>query len=319
MKIQIPSKTKIFRFLALFNFLVYLSGKAFYNYWIFDILAQYSVYTLLLCVMFALCYSYQVRHRTQKSLVYPIMIIFSLYTLYQHLSPFYFGANDKAEEPNFKIGSINIFSQNHKVEEFKNYLEKENFDVILIQELTPAWQKAIDFVRTHYPYHHEEVRENNFGIGLYSKIPLDTIEVKHYIDDQHPSLLATVRVNQKAVQILGVHPVPPIPNQQRFLKRNLQFELMRKEIDQLNADYVIFLGDFNCTVFSPNFEVLKSDRLKDARSGYGLQNSWNAYIPFFRTNIDHIWVSKNIKVTNFYRGDFIESDHFPIIAELKIE
>ena len=45
----------------------------------------------------------------------------------------------------------------------------------------------------------------------------------------------------------------------------------------------------------------------------------NAFIPIFRTNIDQCWVSKKIKVTNFYRGDDIKSDHFPIVAELKID
>ena len=87
----------------------------------------------------------------------------------------------------------------------------------------------------------------------------------------------------------------------------------------LNRKNIILVGDLNSTVYSPNFKLVQSDKMKDARSGFGLNNSWNAFIPIFRTNIDQCWVSKKIKVTNFYRGDDIKSDHFPIVAELKIE
>ena len=94
---------------------------------------------------------------------------------------------------------------------------------------------------------------------------------------------------------------------------------MKHEIDALSTENIILIGDLNCTVYSPNFKLVQSDKLKDARSGFGLQNSWNAFIPIFRTNIDQCWVTKSMKVTNFYRGEDIKSDHFPIVAELKIE
>lgn len=251
--------------------------------------------------------------------MFPIVVIYALFNLYQHLNPFYLGENAKGETSNFKIASINIFSQNQTFEDLKKYVESEKFDVLILQELTPRWQQNVSFIRKDYPYYHEEVRDNNFGIAIYSKIKLDEVLVKNYIDEMHPSLLASLTINNQTVKILGTHPVPPIPNNARFKKRNEQYVLMRKEIDALTDEHIIFIGDFNSTVFSPNFEKVKSEKLKDARSGFGLQNSWNAYFPIMRTNIDQIWVSKNIKVTNFYRGEHIDSDHFPIVAELKID
>ena len=135
----------------------------------------------------------------------------------------------------------------------------------------------------------------------------------------HPSILAEIIVDAKPLSILATHPVPPLPNQARFERRNKQYELMKQEIDALPNENIILVGDLNSTVYSPNFKLVQSDKMKDARSGFGLNNSWNAFIPIFRTNIDQCWVSKKIKVTNFYRGDDIKSDHFPIVAELKIE
>ncbi|GEM_PF-334781 len=312
------SWAKVSKVLVYLFFFVYLSGKAFYEYWIFDILAQYSLYSLLLTLIFSALQIFIVRKETKKSLTFPLIFLFAAYQFYVHVQPFYFSENSKGEVANLKIASVNIYSQNHQVEELKSFVQKENADVLLMLELTPKWQQSISFMREKYPYYKEEIRANNFGIGLYSKIPLKKVEVKNYIDENFPSLLATLEIQGKEVTILGTHPVPPIPNNARFKKRNEQFALMKKEIDALDSDRIIFLGDFNCTIFSPNFDKLKSDKLKDARQGFGIQNSWNAYIPFFRTNIDQLWVSKQIKVTNFYRGQNVDSDHFPIVAELKI-
>lgn len=235
------------------------------------------------------------------------------------MSYYYLGENAKGEQANFKIISINIFSQNEEFQHLQNYLKDETADVIVLQELTPSWQKHVEFIRKEYPYYKEEARPNNFGIAVYSKIPFDTIITKNYIDDMHPSLLGELKVAGKPVSILMTHPVPPLPNQARFKRRNKQYKMMKEEIDAMTNENIIFIGDFNSTVYSPNFKLLQSDKLKDARTGFGLQNSWNAFIPVLRTNIDQCWVSKNIKVTDFYRGNDIQSDHFPILAELKIE
>ena len=238
--------------------------------------------------------------------------------VYNEMGHYYLGENAKGEKENFKIISINIFSQNEEFQHLQNYLKEETADVIVLQELTPSWQKHVEFIRQEYPYYKEEPRSNNFGIAVYSKIPFDTVITKNYIDEMHPSLIGELKVNGKPVSILMTHPVPPLPNQARFERRNKQYKLMKEEIDAMTNENIIFIGDFNSTTYSPNFKLLQSDKLKDARTGFGLQNSWNAFIPILRTNIDQCWVSKNIGVTNFYRGKDIQSDHFPIVAELKI-
>lgn len=310
---------KVSKVLVNLFFLAYLTGRAFADYWLFDIVAQYSVYTLAFTLVCTALYIYAVRKNQRKSILFPVLFILCFWQLFMLIRPFYFGENAKTESPNYKVASVNIYSQNSDVYTLMQFINKEKADLVLLQEVTTKWQNNLDNLRTLYPYYHEEVRDNNFGIALYSRYPIDSLVVKNYIDDRHPSLWATISVGEKKIQVLGTHPVPPLPNQARFEKRNLQLELMKKDIEESDHENILLVGDLNCTLFSPNINKIKNDKLKDARLGFGFQNSWNAFVPIFRTNIDHIWVSKNIKVTNFYRGDFIESDHFPIIAELKIE
>lgn len=311
--------TKLTKYILLFFIAFYLISKSFYHYFVFDMLVHYSVYALIIAFVFCLIYNLQIRKEKNKSILFLLPLVVIPYLVYNEMGNFYFGDNAKGEQENFKIISINIFSQNNEYHHLHHYLDKETADVIVLQELTPAWQKKVDFIREKYPYYKEEVRSNNFGIAIYSKIPFDTVITKNYIDNEHPSLVAELKVNKKNVSILATHPVPPLPNQARFEKRNKQYKLIKEEIENFNTQNIILIGDLNTTVYSPNFKLLQSDQLKDARSGFGLQNSWNAFIPIFRTNIDQCWVSKNIKVTNFYRGSNIQSDHFPIVAELKID
>ncbi|WP_312355122.1 endonuclease/exonuclease/phosphatase family protein [Empedobacter sp.] len=298
---------------------IYLSSRSFYQYFVFDMLVQYSVYALIIAFFLCLIYNYSIRKQEKKNILWLIPLFAIPIITYKNLGNFYFGENARGEQSNFKIISINIFSQNDEFQHLQKYLGTETADVIVLQELTPAWQKHVEFIRKEYPYYKEEVRSNNFGIAIYSKIPFTKVSTKNYIDEMHPSILAKIIVDAKPLSILATHPVPPLPNQARFERRNKQYELMKQEIDALPNENIILIGDLNSTVYSPNFKLVQSDKMKDARSGFGLNNSWNAFIPILRTNIDQCWVSKNIKVTNFYRGDDIKSDHFPIVAELKID
>lgn len=311
--------TKWSKYLCLFFIGIYLSSKSFYTYFVFDMLVQYSVYALIIAFFILIIYHISIRKETQKNVFYLLPLFIIPYIVYDELGNFYLGENHKGEPSNFKIISINIFSENQNFEPLKEYLAKEKADVLVLQELTPAWQKHIDFVRKEYPYYKEEVRDNNFGIAVYAKQPFDTIITRNYIDKGHPSLLGKLKVNGKEVAIVMSHPVPPLPNQARFEKRNKQYQLIKEEIDALPTTNIILIGDLNSTIYSPNFKLIQSDKMKDARAGFGLNNSWSAFSPILRTNIDQCWVSKPIKVTNFYRGKDIKSDHFPIIAELLIE
>lgn len=310
--------TKWTKILCIAFFLLYALGKSFSDYWIMDMLVQYSLYTLGFAFIFLIIYTIAARKQQNKNILFLVALFALPYLMYRDVNNFYFGTNQHGEESNFKIVSINIYSGNANAQPLEDYLTKENPDLIVLQELTPAWQAKLDFLRKNYPYYKEEVRSNNFGIGAYSKTPFTQITTKNYIDDMHPSLLAEMTVNGKALALVMTHPVPPLMGQERFEKRNKQYRLLKKEIDELRFENIILIGDLNSTVFSPNFKLVQSDKMKDARSGFGLQNTWNAFYPIFRTNIDQCWVSKSMGVTNFYTGDAIQSDHLPIVAELQI-
>lgn len=96
------------------------------------------------------------------------------------------------------------------------------------------------------------------------------------------------------------------------VKRALQADGLRKEIDECSAPYIIVCGDFNDTPLSYTHHVL-TRKLSDAhtRSGNGFDFSYNRNHMYFR--IDHILASRNLTPYACKVDRSIKiSDHYPI-------
>jgi|DewCreStandDraft_4_1066084.scaffolds.fasta_scaffold13059_2 endonuclease/exonuclease/phosphatase family metal-dependent hydrolase len=101
-----------------------------------------------------------------------------------------------------------------------------------------------------------------------------------------------------------------------FINRSTQAIELQKNIEQ--SPYpVIVCGDFNDTPISYTYRVV-SKNLKDAfiENGKGIGITYNGKFPSYR--IDYILHDENF-ISTYYRKDNINiSDHFPIIAKLKL-
>ena len=111
-----------------------------------------------------------------------------------------------------------------------------------------------------------------------------------------------------------VHPKPPF-NQSFFQQRNSYFiKLINKIKDYEN---LILVGDLNITQWSPIYHDLeKKLELRNTLSGF--DNTWPSFLPFKIFQLDHIMLSKNLKLTNSKVLENVGSDHYPIISEINI-
>lgn len=120
-----------------------------------------------------------------------------------------------------------------------------------------------------------------------------------------------------------LHPTTPRSFDQ-WESRNLYLEAVAKSIAaEAPGTPVVAMGDFNTPTWSPFFQsFIRTSRLVDA-AGTG----WPATTRFarrfaklfhFGSPVDHILVSRNIEVKRFEVGPDIGSDHFPVIADLRL-
>ncbi|MEP0007492.1 MAG: endonuclease/exonuclease/phosphatase family protein [Balneola sp.] len=230
----------------------------------------------------------------------------------------YYVPIDKVDSvADIKILSINLLSSNNNSDEVLDFIINEDPGLIILQEVNQKWDTNLSSLRSTFPFKLTEIREDNFGLVVLSKVELIDPEKIILSNSGVPSFYFKINMNGKETHLIATHPLPPIGTDY-FDYRNEQFTNLNKLVKTLNGRTVL-IGDLNTTSFSPNFNrITDGTNLRDSRLGFGLQPSWNAQIPFISVAIDHVLVSKEIKVTDRRISADIGSDHFPVIIKIAI-
>lgn len=148
---------------------------------------------------------------------------------------------------------------------------------------------------------------SNYGLVTYSKYPIKS-EKHIYLssDREQRGLLHTVvNVEGKKLNIINVHLGVKKEEREIQIKEVLSF------VESLNPEPYIIVGDFNDGDLN-----LDGINLKDAAEETGNSNILTFASGLYR--IDYILVSENIKVLDYNVLIKNMSDHYPIIAKLKI-
>lgn len=291
--------------------LSFLLGFLGHWHWILDILSHFRFYYFWYFItLIPVAFFFKKKIWGGVGLAFAFMVGMNLMPFY--LFP-YVNTNTQHQ---ISITAINLLSSNKEHQKVLDFIEKENTDLVLIQELNPTWFSVLEALNKNYPYHLSEPRNDNFGIGLWSKTPFDTIEIKRFTAFDIPFIHAQLGSNVKSpFHFIGAHPVPPLIK--GFHARNQQFEELNQLVRTLKTPTII-MGDFNCTTYSPNFKrITNGTTLEDSRLGYGRQPSWSANLPL-RIGIDHCLISENIVVHERKIGSNIGSDHFPVVVRLGV-
>jgi endonuclease/exonuclease/phosphatase (EEP) superfamily protein YafD len=184
-------------------------------------------------------------------------------------------------------------------------------------EVNERWMTVLSPLHTNYPHRLSAVREDDFGIALFSRIPLTNETVVDIGNTEVPSIIADIAVNEQTIHLVGTHPLPPgSPAYARL--RNDQLVALANHVHNQKSPVILF-GDLNVTPWSPYFaDLLKHGGLQDTSQGRGLLGSWPAWLPGLRIPLDHCLISDPIRVINKQLGPGVGSDHLPVVVELQI-
>jgi endonuclease/exonuclease/phosphatase (EEP) superfamily protein YafD len=216
-----------------------------------------------------------------------------------------------------RLVSLNVHTENERSDLVLKFLQTADADVILLMEVNETWMTAVQPLRANYPQVIAEPRDDNFGIALFSRLPLTNGEVIELGKAEVPSIATAISVGGEQVFLLGTHPLPPGSATYARL-RNEQFQEIAALIHCRNLPAIV-LGDLNCTPWSPYFtDLLRDSGLKNVSPQHGLFGSWPAGLPFARIPLDHGLVSPAIRVIEKRMGPPVGSDHLPLILDLQI-
>jgi endonuclease/exonuclease/phosphatase (EEP) superfamily protein YafD len=213
---------------------------------------------------------------------------------------------------------LNVHTENRRFDMVEAFIQKSHPDLIVLEEVNDEWMEKLANVRVQYPHGLQEIREDNFGIALFSKLPTEESEVVYLGDAELPSVTAVVQFMGKTLKILGTHPLPPAGAENSQL-RNQQLQLIPGFFAEWQGPTVL-LGDLNTTPWSHHFQrLLRDSGLTDSARGFGWQTTWPASLLPLRIAIDHGLISRDLRVVARQVGPNVGSDHLPLLVEIAVE
>jgi endonuclease/exonuclease/phosphatase (EEP) superfamily protein YafD len=232
--------------------------------------------------------------------------------------PWSFGPQTAIATTRFRLLIANVLSGNRNIDALRVLLDREKPDVIVIIEADGWWLENLAELRKSHPHGLGLPREDNFGVAVFSRLPMSDVQHVMFVADGVPSIVGDVQIGPTSATLVATHPLPPIPNSY-FQSRNAQLAAVA-EFAVGRSGPLIVAGDLNCTMWSPNYRrLIQRTDLNNARQGFGVLPSWPTTFPsLMRIPIDHCLHSDGLRVLDCRLGEPIGSDHLPLIVDFTI-
>lgn len=190
-------------------------------------------------------------------------------------------------------------------------------DILVLEEISPRWLAELSPALDAYPFRRVEPRHDNFGIGLFSRLPLQTSRIEPFGIVDVPSVFARLAVAGQALHVVATHPLPP-GDALLAAERNRQLDWLAREIAALPGP-VLLLGDLNTSPWSPAYRrFLRDSGLRDSARGRSIHPTWPSFLPPLWIPLDHALHSPHLAVRSRAVGPAIGSDHLPVTVDLSL-
>lgn len=205
-----------------------------------------------------------------------------------------------------------------------SYLNSQAFDVVFLQEVTPASLPLLVNGLPEYRLVVAELKTNSHGSAFFIPARSTLTILNHEIFSldrfsKRPLLVVKIMFNDKPITLMSVHLTRP--NHEISAAGHAR-ELLglsdwaRENVETGNS--ILLIGDFNATPWSRQFRsMLRHGRLINSQQGYPFQMTWPNFAPLlFQIAIDHAFHSPDLLTTARTTGPDIGSDHLPIAISL---
>lgn len=210
---------------------------------------------------------------------------------------------------NVEVGNTNFAAIGRLV-------ERTHPDVFGVTELTAAMAHNLVRELPHYHARVVEARDDAYGVGVFSRVPLLSARLVHFPAEDGPAtVVARVRFGGRPVTLVVTHVHTPFAGSIHV--RQLQ---ALADARPTLGHRVAVCGDFNTPPWSGPLRDFATDgRLRDlygsrAWAGY----SWPTWSALLRVPLDNCFVSSGVVVTAHRDGPNIGSDHRPLVVDLAV-
>ncbi len=221
----------------------------------------------------------------------------------------------------FRLVVSNVLMQNRDGDRWLGVIRDADPDVVAAVETDAWWAETASALSETHPHRVEVPQDDTYGMLVYSKLPLDSVEVRHLVEPEVPSLALTVRLRSgEPVSLVILHPRPPRPDiQQDSDLRDAELVLAGRDVAQRDGPVVV-AGDLNDVAWSHTTRLFQElSGLLDPRVGRGTFSTFHAEHWWLRYPLDHVFHSEHFALRELRRLDAVGSDHFPMMIELELD
>jgi endonuclease/exonuclease/phosphatase (EEP) superfamily protein YafD len=208
-----------------------------------------------------------------------------------------------------RVVAYNVLTSNPDKQRTLDYLLATDADVIGLVEVDRTWLAAMAPLQAKYPHQFAEPRPDNFGVALFSRIPLERAELLWLGEPQLPSIEASLWHQGRNLSFIVTHPMPPI-GARNAAWRDGQLARLADHVSRLRMPALV-VGDLNATPWSAGMRILMS-------TGLGFRSVSPAWTPTWRATslfaipIDHALGTAPLVITHRSVGPDLGSDHRPL-------
>lgn len=299
----------VFTLLTIINFI----GLLPFDYFLFDIFSHFKLQYIIFNIIFLGLFLY-LSFFNRKFIVCCLISLILICINYADVSQYIGKPNVFESEKFIKIGLFNVFTKNKSYNKLMDLINKNNPDIVILQETDDNWLNNIKEIKKKYPYYFEYTRDDNFGISIYSKFELISPEIEFWSDYDVPVLKTSIKLPKQIINLYCVHTLPPINNNYYKIRNQ-----MLNKISALSNTNTIVAGDFNTTIYSKSYKkFIKSSNFRNCQLlSKKISGSWNAkYFLFLRIPLEQILISNNFRVNKLYYEKSFDSDHLPLFVNL---
>lgn len=214
-----------------------------------------------------------------------------------------------AGAPQLSVLSLNVHRVNPQRMGVLDYVVAADADVVLLMEVDEGWMNVLLPLAEKYPHRLAEPRPDNFGMALFSRVPLEDARLMWLGPAQVPSATARINLGGRELLFVGTHPVPPI-SAATTQARDEQLALLAAYASASGLP-VLLAGDLNTTPWSAGMRALRDARLGSCGGAAPWKPTWRARSAF-AIPIDQALCTAPLVITRRVVGPDVGSDHRPL-------
>ena len=300
-----------------------------------ELTISFVPYIIWFCILALIIEIYLIIHESKKRRKYKSIKIFftilvtiltiGIWTLYSSEFFWFYNQNDEAIRLNnnewIKVFYANIYYKNIDYNSLQETINEKNPDIVILVEFSDDHEDEMKvFFKENYPYMNRNSRSTMLaGDVVFSKLPINK-SYTTWIEWRWNRKYSYMQVDcrdyiqgcKDDIDLYVVHTAAPV-SMENFEMRNNQLEQLWLDFQQYNnsLNHTIVIGDFNLSPRSYYYKkLIKNRNLLNALSFQSPSYTRSLYQKWiFRSHIDQLFISPNIKISEIKIEDLTWSDH----------